>query len=147
VNTGQSASVRNLLIVLGLWTAAGILGGIVAFGTNYLPHYIASSSRPGSLILLFLIGSLPFLPFAGAAGFALSHLLASPQTRRWAVGLSALFVWQHLVSNSFGWRWLRMDLETQVGVPLEALLVGGACLAGFLFGRKRGRSESKAQPA
>ena len=147
VTSSRLTLARNVLILLGLWTAAGIVSGVVAFGTNFLPGFIASSNRPGSLFALHVLGSLPFLPFATAAGFAVSPLVQSSRPERWALALSCLFVLQHLGSHSFGWRWVSMELETQIGVPVSALLIGGASLAGFLFARRRSKLEAAARPA
>jgi hypothetical protein len=108
---------RNVAVLLGLWTGCFIVVATpVGLVQGALPNYVASSTKPGSEVVMYLSTSAPFLATALAAGYLLPLLIESSRPMAWAVALSSLFVLFHFSSGySFGWQWVQMGGETRLG--------------------------------
>jgi hypothetical protein len=143
----RMTTARNVLILLGVWMTYGLVSGVVALGSNYLPRYTASSWKVGSRLILTLITWLPFVPIAVGAGFLVGRMVMSLNRTRWAIVLAVLLAWQTLVSSGYGWQWLRMDWEDQVGVPLTAVIIGLAVLLGHWWSERMQRMEASGEAA
>jgi hypothetical protein len=147
VNAARLEVFRKVVLIFGLWyLASAFVIAPLGFAANAFPSYIASSTRPGSQVAMYLIGSIPQVLGAFAAGFSSVILLGSTRMS-WALFLSSLFVVFHLASGwSFRWQWMRMEGEVRLGMILAGLLIGAACMLGFVVSKRR-RVNADAAPA
>jgi len=118
----------------------------LALASNYLPHYIASSSRPGSLFIMNLIAGALMLPGALLAGIGAAFLIETRRPRVWVAVLTALITVQFIASY-FGWSWGRLERETLMAMAVTALLMMVAVVSGYLLGERRLRRLSNGRPA
>jgi hypothetical protein len=130
---------RKVAILIGVVYGTGVITGFLGLFANALPHFRASSTSPGSTVLLYLESAVIWLPAAFIGGYLVVRLIESPTPWRWAVALAVLNGYMQLVSWSFGWRWIQMDWETRLGVVLASALIGLTSLWGsrLSLGRRK----------
>jgi hypothetical protein len=118
---------------VGLWTSSSLISFPLALASNHLFPYVASSNRPGSTFMMYLVNTIPMLIGAILAGIGAALLLLTRHPRAWAIALTILITGQFIASY-FGWHWVRLGRETRMALGVTSALIMVSVLGGFAFG-------------
>jgi hypothetical protein len=135
---------RNIAIILGLWYAGGVVGSIAGLVMNQLPPYVASSTRPGSLVVLRVIWVIPFAVGAFVSGFGTPWLVASERWIPWAVALGVIMLSQYGSHFTGGWRPGDLEAADRIAWPINSAVLALFFTLGVLVGWRYRRAKEAA---
>ncbi len=135
---------RKITLLLGLWAVSGLAGGLFSLLSNLLPRYVASTARPGSLVVMHIVASIPWALGTLVAGAAAAVVLPVARRAVWLNVLALLIILQYLSVATYGWHWNKLNADDRVGAVLTGILLAAAFFLGYGMGHAVGPAENAA---
>ena len=133
---------RNAVLALGILTAFGLLSALGGMALNALPHFQASSGRPGSLALLYILISIPAFVAAFICGAIAAEVFPNQNYVYWSGSTLVLVILFQLAS--YGRYWRDAEAEDIFGVALATAVLVIVYFVGHFMSRRRAARPSSA---